>query len=137
MVSNGAKSNLRGSLVRVAAISAMILVIAAAWVVWPAVSFLYRERTLAEAVRKYSETSGILMTADDDVRGYLVKLARHYKLQLTEGDVEIDYQDAPEDFGVPTRIGYTLFAKVDLHGFRAIPLVAQRSFVVTAKKAAD
>ncbi|MFZ9521219.1 MAG: hypothetical protein ACO3A4_12155 [Silvanigrellaceae bacterium] len=135
MMMNGAGVKLRGPVIRIVAALAMIMVMASAWVVWPAVSFLYRERTLAEAVRKYSETSGILMTADDDVRGYLVKLASHYKLQLAEGDVEIDYLDTPEAFGVPGRIGYTLFAKVDFHGFRAIPLVAQRSFVVTSRKA--
>lgn len=127
-------SQMRSTLVRVAAISIMIVVLISAWVIWPAVRFLYRERTLAESVRKYSETSGILMTPDDDVRAYLVKLAQHHKLQLTGGDVEIDYQESPEAFGVPTRIGYTLSAEVELNGVRAFPLVAHRSFVVNVKQ---
>lgn len=125
----------RRLLVSFAALILMVALLVSIWMGWPVVSFLYRERTLAEAVRKYSQTSGILMTPDDDVRAYLVKLARHYKLELHEGDVDIDYQDSPEAFGVPSRIGYTLSAKVDFHGWRVVPLLAQRSFAITAKKA--
>lgn len=125
----------RSTWIRFAALLFMAVVLTVAWLAWPVVSFLYRERSLAEAVRKYSQTPGLLMTADDDVRAYLVKLARFHKLQLTEGDVEIDYQDTPEAFGLPTRIGYTLTARVNFHGLRTVPLVAQRSFVVSGKKA--
>jgi hypothetical protein len=120
-------------LVSFAAFSLVLVLLSAAWFSWPVVSFLYRERTLAEAVRKYSETSGILMTSDDDVRSYLVKLSHHYKLDLREGDVDIDYLDTPEAFGIPNRIGYTLSAKVNFYGLRLVPLLAQRSFVITAK----
>jgi hypothetical protein len=123
----------RRLLVSIAAFLLVLILISAAWFSWPVVSFLYRERTLAEAVRKYSETSGILMTPDDDVRAYLVKLSRHYKLDLSEGDVDIDYHDTPEAFGIPNRIGYTLSAKVDFYGLRMVPLLAQRSFVIKAK----
>ncbi|MEN9808466.1 MAG: hypothetical protein RLZZ488_33 [Pseudomonadota bacterium] len=122
----------RRTLVQVAALTLMVTLLAAVWIVWPAVRFLYRERSLAESVRKYSETSGIVLTADDDVRAYLVKLAQHHRLNLTEGDVEIDYKDSPEAFGVPTRIGYTLTAQVDFHGLRVFPLLAHRSFIISA-----
>lgn len=70
------------------------------------------------------------MTSDDDVRQYLVKLARYHRLEMSEGDVEIDYQDSDDSFGVPSRIGYTLTTRVDVHGWRSVPLVAQRSFAV-------
>lgn len=103
------------------------------WFAWPLVTFLYHERTLAEAVRKYSETSGLLMTSDDDIRGYLVKLAHYHRLELGEGDVDVDYQDAPETFGVPARIGYTLVTRVDFRGWRVVPVVAQRSFSINVK----
>jgi len=108
----------------------MLLVLFLAVMAWPVVGFLYRERSLAEAVRRYAETPGVLMTADDEVRQYLVKLAKHHRIEMSEGDVEIDYQSTPEAFGVPTRIGYTLVAKVDFHGLRVVPFVAQRSFLV-------
>lgn len=124
----------RRTLVQVVALALMLMLLTAVWIVWPAVGFLYRERSLAESVRKYSETSGIVLTADDDVRAYLIKLAQHHRLNLSEGDVEIDYKDSPGAFGVPTRIGYTLTAQVDLHGLRVFPLVAHRSFVISAAR---
>lgn len=108
----------------------MLLVLFLAVMAWPVVRFLYRERSLAEAVRRYAETPGVLMTPDDEVRQYLVKLAKHHRMEMSEGDVEIDYQSTPEAFGVPIRIGYTLPAKVDFHGLRVVPFVAQRSFSV-------
>ena len=74
------------------------------------------------------------MTADDDVRSYIVKLAEHHRIEMTEGDVEIDYIDSSEDFGVPTRIGYTLRATIDFHGLKVVPVLAQRSFAVSSKK---
>ncbi|MBM3381582.1 MAG: hypothetical protein FJY29_03980 [Betaproteobacteria bacterium] len=118
----------RISAVRVVALSLLLVVLLVSTFMWPVVRFIYRERTFAEAVRKYSATSGVAMTADDDVRQYLVKLAKHHRLELGEGDVEIDYLNTPEVFGVPSRIGYTLSAKIDFHGVRQVPFVAQRSF---------
>jgi hypothetical protein len=126
-------SRARRFLVSFAAFSFVLILLSAAWISWPVVSFLYRERTLAEAVRKYSETAGLPMTSDDDVRAYLVKLSQHYKLDLREGDVDIDYHDAPATFGIPNRIGYTLSAKVNFYGLRMVPLIAQRSFAVSSK----
>lgn len=115
---------------RMIATALMLVVLFLAVMAWPVVRFLYRERSLAEAVRRYAETPGVLMTADDEVRQYLVKLAKHHRMEMSEGDVEIDYQSAPQAFGVPTRIGYTLLASVDFHGLRVVPFVAQRSFSV-------
>jgi hypothetical protein len=120
----------RNLAIRMIAVVLMLLVLLVAVMAWPVVRFLYRERSLAEAVRRYAETPGVLMTPDDDVRQYLVKLAKHHRMEMSEGDVEIDYQSTPEAFGVPTRIGYTLPAKVDFHGLRVVPFVAQRSFSV-------
>ncbi|MEN9529032.1 MAG: hypothetical protein RI932_905 [Pseudomonadota bacterium] len=118
----------RNVAVRVVASVMLLVVVLVAIFAWPIVRFVYRERTLAEAVRKYSETPGVMMTADEDVRQYVVKLARHHRLDMSEGDVEIDYLNSPEAFGVPTRIGYTLSAKIDFHGVKQVPLVAQRTF---------
>jgi hypothetical protein len=117
----------RNIAVRVVAALLLLVVVFLGFFAWPMVRFVYRERSLAEAVRKYSATPGVMMTADDDVRQYLVKLAKHHRLELTEGDVEIDYLNSPEAFGVPTRIGYTLSTKINFHGVRQVPLVAQRS----------
>jgi hypothetical protein len=118
----------RNLLVRAVALVFIAALLAFAWLLWPAVQFLYHERMLAESVRKYSQTSGIFLTPDNDVRSYLVKLARYHRLNLSEGDVEIDYLDNPGAFGVPTHIGYTLSVVVDFRGIRSLPLVAQRSF---------
>lgn len=118
----------RNAAVRFVALALVLVVVVVAFFAWPAVRFVYRERTLAEAVRKYSATPGVVMTADDDIRQYLVKLAKHHRLNLSEGDVEIDYETSAETFGVPTRIGYTLSAQIDFHGLKRLPLVAQRHF---------
>ncbi|NBO37647.1 hypothetical protein EBU99_03590 [bacterium] len=122
----------RNVTIRIIAALLMLTVLALAVVVWPVVRFLYRERTLAESVRRYCETTGVSMTPDEDIRQYVVKLAKHNRMEMSEGDVEIDYQDTPEAFGVPTRIGYTLSTAVDFHGLRVVPLVAQRFFAVKA-----
>ncbi|MEY4066426.1 MAG: hypothetical protein RIR26_2634 [Pseudomonadota bacterium] len=113
----------------------MLLMVSTVVVSWPLVRFLYRERNLAESVRRYADTPGLPMTSDQDVRQYLVKLAKFHRLDLTEGDVAIDYQDSDDSFGVPFRIGYTLLAQVDLHGWRQVPFIAQRSFSVKGQPA--
>ena len=120
----------RTLIIRIAAAAVMLLLLSVAAFSWPVVKFLYRERTLAEAVRRYADVPALPMTADDDVRSYIVKLAEHHRIEMTEGDVEIDYIDSLENFGVPTRIGYTLVATIDFHGFRSVPVLAQRSFEV-------
>jgi len=123
----------RTLIIRIAAAAVMLLLLSVAAFSWPVVKFLYRERTLAEAVRRYADVPALPMTADDDVRSYIVKLAEHHRIEMTEGDVEIDYIDSLENFGVPTRIGYTLKATIDFHGLKVIPVLAQRSFVVSTK----
>lgn len=123
----------RTLLIRTAAVGVMVLLLIVAALSWPVVKLLYRERTLAEAVRRYSDVPALPMTADDDVRSYIVKLARHHRIEMTEGDVEIDYTSASENFGVPTRIGYTLRATIDFHGLWTVPVLAQRSFPVSTK----
>lgn len=120
----------RTIIIRVVATAVVVTLGFFAVLSWPVVQFLYRERSLAEAVRRYAEVPALPMTADDDVRGYIVKLAQHHRIEMTEGDVEIDYKDPIEAFGVPTRIGYTLVATIDFHGFRSVPVLAQRSFEV-------
>lgn len=123
----------RTLIIRIVAAAVMLLLLSVAAFSWPVVKFLYRERTLAEAVRRYADVPALPMTADDDVRSYIVKLAEHHRIEMTEGDVEIDYIDSLENFGVPTRIGYTLKATIDFHGLKVIPVLAQRSFVVSTK----
>lgn len=124
----------RNVAVRVAALVLLGIVLVVGILAWPVVKFLYRERTLAEAVRKYSETPGVYMTPDDDIRQYLVKLAKHHRMTLSEGDVEIDYQSTADAFGVPVRIGYTLSAEVNFHGLQTVPFVAQRSFQIAQQQ---
>jgi hypothetical protein len=112
----------------------LLAIVSAVVFSWPLVRFLYRERSLAESVRRYADTPGLPMTSDEDVRQYLVKLAKFHRLDMAEGDVEIDYQVSDDSFGVPTRIGYTLLAQVDLHGWRLVPFIAQRSFSVKGQQ---
>jgi hypothetical protein len=123
----------RTLLIRIAAVGIMVLLLIVAALSWPVVKLLYRERTLAEAVRRYSNVPALPMTADDDVRSYIVRLARHHRIEMTQGDVEIDYTSSSENFGVPTRIGYTLRATIDFHGLWTVPVLAQRSFPVSTK----
>ncbi|MEY2988745.1 MAG: hypothetical protein RJB13_2266 [Pseudomonadota bacterium] len=124
----------RTLIIRLVAVGVLLMMVIGAALSWPVVKFLYRERTLAEAVRRYADLPALPMTADDDVRSYIVKLAEHHRIEMTEGDVEIDYIGTPEDFGVPTRIGYTLRATIDFHGLKVVPVLAQRSFAVSIKK---
>jgi hypothetical protein len=124
----------RNLAVRIAATTLMLLILATVVFAFPVVKFLYRERSLAESVRKYAETTGVYMTPDDEVRQYLVKLAQYHRMSLGEGDVEIDYNNTENSFGVPVRIGYTFNTELNFYGLKVLSLVAQRSFEVAKQQ---